>query len=47
MLLLVGLGNPGPNNANSRHNIGFSIIDAINTKFKLTKKKNKYRRHIH
>ena len=30
MLLLVGLGNPGPNNTNNRHNIGFKIIDAIN-----------------
>ena len=28
MLLLVGLGNPGPNNINNRHNIGFKIIDA-------------------
>ena len=30
MLLLVGLGNPGPNSENNRHNIGFKIIDAIN-----------------
>ena len=25
MLLLVGLGNPNPNNTNNRHNVGFSI----------------------
>ena len=30
MFLLVGLGNPGPNNTNNRHNIGFKIIDEIN-----------------
>ena len=43
MLLLVGLGNPNPNNSNNRHNIGFSIIDAINTKFKLSKQKPKFK----
>jgi PTH1 family peptidyl-tRNA hydrolase len=29
MLLLVGLGNPGSDYANNRHNIGFMAIDAI------------------
>ena len=43
MLLLVGLGNPGPNNLNNRHNIGFKIIDAINTHFKLSKQKPKFK----
>ena len=43
MLLLVGLGNPNPNNSNNRHNVGFSVIDAINKKFKLSKQKPKFK----
>ena len=43
MLLLVGLGNPNPNNKNNRHNVGFQIIDAINQKFKLSKQKPKFK----
>jgi PTH1 family peptidyl-tRNA hydrolase len=43
MLLLVGLGNPNPNNSNNRHNIGFLAIDAINQKFKLSKQKPKFK----
>ena len=43
MLLLVGLGNPGTNSSNNRHNIGFKIIDAINTEFKLSKQKPKFK----
>ena len=43
MLLLVGLGNPNPNNSNNRHNVGFLVIDAINVKFKLSKQKPKFK----
>jgi len=43
MLLLVGLGNPSPDNTYNRHNVGFSIIDAINEKFKLSKQKPKFK----
>tara|TARA_Y100000588_G_C13657059_1_gene670442 strand:- start:25 stop:585 length:561 start_codon:yes stop_codon:yes gene_type:complete len=43
MLLLVGLGNPNPNNSNNRHNVGFLVIDAINEKFKLSKQKPKFK----
>ena len=43
MLLLVGLGNPNPNNTNNRHNVGFLVIDEINKKFKLSKQKPKFK----
>ena len=43
MLLLAGLGNPSPNSSNNRHNVGFTIIDFINSKFKLSKQKPKFK----
>ena len=43
MLFLVGLGYPTPNSNNNRHNVGFKIVDAINTKFGLSKQKPKFK----
>ena len=43
MLLFVGLGNPTQDSKNNRHNIGFKMIDAINSKFGLSKQKPKFK----
>ncbi len=43
MLLLVGLGNPSPENKDNRHNVGFKIINSINQKYGLSKQKHKFK----
>ena len=34
MLILAGLGNPGPKHANQRHNVGFMALDAIHDRWR-------------
>ncbi len=41
-LFLVGLGNPGANYENTRHNAGFDVIDALIKKHGITLGKNKF-----
>ena len=36
MTLIVGLGNPGKEYAQTRHNIGFMVLDAIAAKYSKT-----------
>jgi PTH1 family peptidyl-tRNA hydrolase len=43
MRLIVGLGNPGPRYKNTRHNVGFLVINKISKKFKIPVKKRKYK----
>ncbi|MFH0818877.1 MAG: aminoacyl-tRNA hydrolase [Patescibacteria group bacterium] len=40
MRLIVGLGNPGTKYQNTRHNIGFMVLDKLCQNFKIVKKYN-------
>ncbi|MBA4601250.1 aminoacyl-tRNA hydrolase [Thermoactinomyces mirandus] len=43
MKLVVGLGNPGMKYANTRHNIGFFVIDRLSEKWGIPVNKEKWR----
>ncbi len=43
MKLIVGLGNPGENYKNTRHNIGFYIVDKIVESYNLSNWKSKFK----
>lgn len=42
MRLIVGLGNPGPEYRDTRHNIGFMAVEAMAARFGVSKQQSKY-----
>jgi len=42
MKLIVGLGNPGKNYDNTRHNVGFAFIDSLSSKLNVLDFKKKF-----
>ncbi|MBR2044490.1 MAG: aminoacyl-tRNA hydrolase [Clostridia bacterium] len=42
-MLLIGLGNPGTQYENTRHNAGFMVVDAFCEKHSINLNKNKYK----
>ncbi|MCL2593367.1 MAG: aminoacyl-tRNA hydrolase [Defluviitaleaceae bacterium] len=46
MKLIVGLGNPEKNYKNTRHNIGFEVINKLSFDYNININKAKFRSHI-
>ena len=42
MLILTGLGNPGPQYAKNRHNIGAMTVDAIAKRWNFSAERSKF-----
>ncbi len=43
MFLIVGLGNPEPEYSNTRHNMGFDVINKISEKYEIPINKSKFK----
>lgn len=46
MVLLVGLGNPGPKHEGNRHNIGFMALDAIAGLYRFAPWRSRFQGHV-
>lgn len=46
MYMIVGLGNPGRKYINTRHNIGFDVVDAFCAKNNIKFKSSKFRAEV-
>lgn len=46
MYMIVGLGNPGKKYVNTRHNIGFDVVDAFCSKNDIKPKPSKFRADV-
>lgn len=43
MFLITGLGNPGYEYANTRHNVGFDVLDLISSKYNIEINRKKFK----
>lgn len=43
MYLIIGLGNPEADYANTRHNMGFNVINKLSKKYNIEVKKEKFK----